>query len=271
MSENYVISEIEKGYILSLLEQNRRIDGRGMLEPRPIEIETNVVEKAEGSAIVSLGQTKVIVGVKATLGAPFPDTPESGVITTGAELSPVASPYFESGPPDDDAIEIARVTDRAIRESHCIDLAKLCIVPGKWVWILFIDIYVLNHDGNLFDAATLGAVAALATTKIPKVKLNEDEEPEILEEKEPLKIDHYPISVTTYKIGKKTVVDANSKEERICDARLTFAYDEDDHIVAAQKGKSGVFTPEEVLTIVKNSLEASKTLRKELLKALEKH
>ena len=270
MSESYVISEIEKEYILSLLEQNRRVDGRGRLEHRPLEIETNVVEKAEGSAIVSLGKTKLIVGIKATLGAPFPDSPDSGVITTGAELSPVASPYFESGPPDDDAIELARVTDRAIRESHCIDLSKLCIVPGKWVWILFIDIYVLNHDGNLFDAATLGAIAALATTKIPKVKVNDDEEPEILEEREPLKIDHYPVSVTAYKIGKHTMVDANIKEERICDARLTFAYDEDEHIVAAQKGKAGVFTPDEVLTIAQESLEASKSLRKELFKALGK-
>ncbi|MEE9410302.1 MAG: exosome complex protein Rrp42, partial [Candidatus Heimdallarchaeota archaeon] len=258
----------EKDHILSLLEQNKRIDGRTFDQFREIQIETDFVKKAEGSAVISVGDTKIIVGIKATLGTPFPDTPDSGVITTSAELSPVASPYFESGPPSEAAIELARVTDRAIRESHCIDLSKLCVIPGKSVWILFIDFYILNHDGNLFDAATLAAVAALATTKIPKIKILEDEEVELLDELEPLRIDHYPVSVTSYKIGNHNLVDANVKEDRVSDARITFGFDEEDHIVSLQKGKFGVYTSKEIMTIVKNSLNVSKNLRKELMKSL---
>jgi len=268
MADEYVISEIEKDYIIALLDQNKRIDGREFSQHREIKIETNMIQKAEGSAIVSIGNSEIIIGIKATLGAPFPDTPDSGVITTSAELSPMASPYFESGPPSEDAIELARVTDRAIRESHCIDLSKLCVIPEKSVWILFIDFYILNHDGNLFDAATLGTIAALATTKIPKVKILEDEEIEILEETEPLKIDHYPVSVTTYKIGKKNIVDANLKEERVSDARITVGFDEEDHIVSVQKGKDGVYKPDEIMQVIKESLNVSKNLRKELMKAL---
>ena len=30
------------------------------------------------------------------------------------------------------------------------------------------DLYVLNYDGNLFDAGTLAAMAALMNTKVPK-------------------------------------------------------------------------------------------------------
>ena len=268
MADEYVISEIEKDYIIALLDQNKRTDGRDFNQHREIKIETNLVQKAEGSAIVSIGNSKIIIGIKATLGEPFPDTPDSGVITTSAELSPIASPYFESGPPSEDAIELARVTDRAIRESHCIDLSKLCVIPEKSVWILFIDFYVLNHDGNLFDAATLGTIAALATTKIPKVKILEEEEIEILEETESLKIDHYPVSVTTYKIGGKNIVDANLKEERISDARITVGFDEEDHIVSLQKGKDGVYKPDEIMKVIKESLNVSKNLRKELMKAL---
>ena len=212
MGDDYIISEIERDYINSLLEQNKRLDGREFNQARDVKFEIDLVKKAEGSAIVTLGGSKIIVGVKAQLGSPFPDTPDTGVITTGAELSPMASPYFESGPPSDAAIELARVTDRAIRESHCIDLSKLCVIPKKSVWILFIDFYVLNHDGNLFDAAVMGTVAALSSTKIPKVKILEDDEVEILEELEPLKLDHYPISVTSYKIGNHNIIDANFKE-----------------------------------------------------------
>ncbi|MHA1302427.1 MAG: exosome complex protein Rrp42 [Candidatus Heimdallarchaeaceae archaeon] len=269
MSDNYVISEIEKDYILSLLDQGKRIGGRDKLEHRPIKFELNYVEtKSEGSAIITLGETKIIVGIKATLGSPFPDTPDSGVITTSAELSPIASPYFESGPPGNEAVELARVTDRAIRESHCVDLSKLCIVPGKYVWILFIDMYVLNADGNLIDAATLGALAALATTKIPKVRINENEEPEILDEKEPLKIDHYPVTVTNYKIGEYNIIDPILKEERISDCRITFGFDEEGHIVSAQKGGIGVIKRDELMPIVHRCLEVSKSYRKELMKAI---
>ena len=270
MGDNYVISEIEKDHIMFQLEQNKRSDNREFNQFREVNIETNYVGKAEGSAVVTLGDTKLIVGVKAILGKPFPDTPDSGVITTSAELSPLASPFFESGPPSVAAIELARVTDRAIRESHSLDLSKLCVIPEKSVWILFIDFYILNDAGNLFDAAALGAIAALATAEIPKVKIGEDDEVEILEEKEPLIINHYPVSVTSYKLGKHKIFDANFKEERVSDARITFGFDEDDHIVSVQKGKLGVYTPLEIKEILKESLLVSKTLRKELMKALSK-
>jgi exosome complex component RRP42 len=268
MGDDYVVSEIEREHITSLLKQEKRIDGRTFDEARKIKIEIGLVQKAEGSAIVTLGKSKIIVGIKAVLGSPFPDTPDSGVITTSAELSPIASPYYESGPPSEAAIELARVTDRAIRESHCIDLSKLCVIPEKSVWILFIDFYVLDDDGNLFDAAVLGAVAALATTQIPKVKILEDDEVEILEEKESLKIDHYPVSVTTFKIDQQNIIDANFKEERVCNARITVGFDEEDRIVSMQKGKAGVYKPDEIISIIKNSLNVSKNLRKELMKAL---
>lgn len=268
MGGKYIIGEIEKDHILSLLEQKKRIDGRTFTGFREITIETNVVEKAEGSAIINIGDTKLIVGVKAILGTPYPDSPESGVITTGAELSPIASPYFESGPPSEAAIELARVTDRTIRESHCVDLSKLCVVPEKHVWILFIDFYVLNHDGNLFDAAALGAIAALATTKLPKVKILEDGSVEKSEEKEPLKIDHYPVAITCYKIDKYRVYDPNFKEDRVSDARITIGFDEEDRIVALQKGDQGTYKPAEIMEIVRESLNVSKALRKELMKSL---
>ena len=272
MGNDYVISEIERNHIHFLLEQKKRTDGRDLTEFREITIETDYVQKAEGSAVVSVGSTKIIAGIKAILGSPFPDTPDTGVITTSAELSPLASSYFESGPPSEEAIELARVTDRAIRESHAIDLSKLCIIPGKQVWILFIDMYVLNDDGNLFDAAALAAMAALATTKIPKVKIVSEDplEIEILEELEPLKIDHYTVSTTSYKIGKYYVFDPNHKEDKISDARITFGFDEEDRVVSMQKGKLGVYKPDEIKTQLRECLNVSKTLRKELMKAIPK-
>ena len=155
---NEMMSEIKRDHIMNLLAEGKRQDGRGVTDVRKIQVETNCIESADGSARVKLGRTEVIAGVKIIPGTPFGDTPNIGVLTTGAELIPMAHPTFESGPPGEDAIELARVVDRGIRESGMVDVEKLCIVPGEEVWMCFVDIYALDYDGNLFDAANLRAV-----------------------------------------------------------------------------------------------------------------
>ena len=152
---NEIMSEIKRDHIMNLLADGKRQDGRGITDVREIKVETNCIESADGSARVKLGKTEVIAGVKIIPGTPFGDTPNIGVLTTGAELIPMAHPTFESGPPGEDAIELARVVDRGIRESGMVDVEKLCIVPGEEVWMCFVDIYALDYDGNLFDAANL--------------------------------------------------------------------------------------------------------------------
>jgi exosome complex component RRP42 len=138
MSE--VMSKLKKDYVYNLMLKGQREDGRAFDEMRDITVETNVIDKAEGSAKVQYGDTQVLVGVKLQLGTPFPDSPDVGVIITSLELNPIASPTFEAGPPRENAIEMARVTDRGIRESGAIDLTKLCITEGEKVWMIFIDV-----------------------------------------------------------------------------------------------------------------------------------
>jgi exosome complex component RRP42 len=120
-----VIPSIKKDYLCKLAEQGKRMDGRRFDEYRPISIETNVINKAEGSARVRIGNTQVLTGIKLDVGEPYPDSPDSGVLTTSAELVPLASPDFEAGPPGGAAIELARVVDRGVRESQVVQLDKL--------------------------------------------------------------------------------------------------------------------------------------------------
>ena len=129
-----VLSDIKKDYIVNLLKQGKREDGRGFDDYRQIELETGVASKADGSALVKLGTNKVMAGVKLKLGEPFSDVPASGVLMTNTELRPMASPTFEKGPPSEDSVEVSRVVDRGIRESNCIDLDKLCIEEGEKVY-----------------------------------------------------------------------------------------------------------------------------------------
>ena len=164
-------SSIKRDYLYNLAKNGKRADERKFDEFRNIEIETGFISKAEGSARVKIGNTQVIAGIKMDIGDPYSDSPDKGVMITAAELIPLASPDFESGPPREDAIELARVVDRGIRESEVIGLDKLCIESGEKIWLVFIDIHIIDFDGNLFDAASLAALAALYNTKIPLSKL----------------------------------------------------------------------------------------------------
>lgn len=246
-----------------LIEKSKRLDGRGLVDFRDVKIEQGVIEKAEGSARVLFGKTEVLVGVKIETGTPFPDTPNEGVLTVNAELVPVASPTFEPGPPDENSIELARIVDRGIRESKAIDSEKLCIEPGKKVFVVFVDIYVLNHDGNLIDASALAAVAALMNTKMPNYEVK-DGEVVIKQGYTPLVIRSRPITVTIGKINNKLIVDPWLEEEQVMDARLSMAFNDEGNICAIQKGGSGCFTPQQILEGMKLIKEKTAELRKKL-------
>ena len=258
-----LVTKVRLKQIEQLIEQGKRLDDRGLLDTREIKIEQGVIEKAEGSARVFLGKTQVLVGVKVETGEPFPDTPNEGVLTVNAELVPVASPNFEPGPPDENSIELARVVDRGIRESKCIDNEKLCIEPGKKVFVVFVDIYVLNHDGNLIDAAALAAMAALMNTKMPNFEIK-DGELKIKQGYTPLPVKGHPITVTTGKISNHLIVDPMAEEEQVMDSRITFATKEDGNICAIQKGGSGYFSPQQILEALKIALDKAVELRKKL-------
>jgi exosome complex component RRP42 len=258
----HVVAEIRRDYIANIIKEGKRIDGRGFDEYRPITVETDIGPKADGSAIVKIGNTQIMAGIKLLLGQPFSDMPNSGVLTTNAELRPLASPTFETGPPKPDTVELARVVDRGIRESGAIDVDKLCITEGELVWIVFIDIHVLDYDGNLFDASTLGAMAALLDTRLPKVESDKIIYGEKTNKKLP--IANKPIETTFAKIGSGIIVDPVLDEERVMDGRLTVATNQKGDMCALQKGGLGTFTRDEIFEIVERGAEKAKELRKHL-------
>ena len=161
------ISNLAKSMFSKMLASSKRFDGRELFGLRDFSVETNISNKAEGSARVRLGKTDVVVGVKLSTGEPYPDSLNKGNLIVSADLLPLASPRFESGPPGFDAIELPRLIDRMIRESGMIEFEKLCIKEGENVWNLFIDIYPINDDGALIDAASIATVVALKSAIMP--------------------------------------------------------------------------------------------------------
>lgn len=255
--------------IKKYLEEGKRFDSRNPEQFRDLIIEKDVSVKAEGSVRVKLGKTEVIAGVKMGLSEPYADSPEKGNLMVTAEMLPLSAARYESGPPQIGAIEWARVTDRGIRESGFVDFDKLCIIPGEKVWTVFIDIYSINDDGNLMDAATIAAIAAMKLTKIPKYDKENDkvlyDEP--TEEGLPL-TDIVPVAVSVHKMGNTLVVDPTREEEDISETRVTIGSCKG-VISSLQKSNSVALGVEEIKKAFEISAKVAEDINKKIDDALK--
>ena len=253
---------IDKKKIIDMLGKGIRLDGRKADEYRKAKVEYGVTKSAEGSARVTLGDTIILAGVKMEVAEPYPDTPDQGGLMVGAELLPLSSPEFETGPPSIWAIEVARVVDRGIRESHAIDVHKLLIKKAELAWTVIIDICIINEGGNIMDASSLAVLAALKDTKFPKLEGDKIDYKTLTKVKLP--INELPIAVTVFKIGKELFVDPTDDEEKQIDARLTITTTEDGRLCSLQKGGEATLSVEEVDKMVDIATKHAKVLRKTL-------
>ncbi len=271
------LPNINKKRIIDLLKEGKRLDGRGLFDIRDIEIETGISDKAEGSARVKIGKTEVIAGVKMATQEPYPDHDDEGTMSTSMEFSPICGERYEPGPPKIDAIEVARVVDRGLRESGFIDWKKLCIKKGEKVWSISIDIYCINDDGSVLDASGLAAMIALKTARFPVydekqgvVKFGEFTDTAL-----PLTKNEV-LSMTFYKVGDTLIFDPNRDEEDASEARLTLAISKpskDKIINAMQKGGINSMTSEELIKIIEEAEKVYDNIFPEVekkIKSLEK-
>jgi len=248
--------------IISLLGKGTRLDGRKADQYRKVRVETGVSRNAEGSASVWIGDTQVMAGVKLEVIKPYPDQPDDGSMMVNVELYPLSSPDFETGPPDILAIELARITDRAIRESKTLDTKKLCIESGEKAWMVIIDVCTMNDAGNLFDAIYLAAMAAMKDAVFPTLEDGVVDYKHKTTEKLPLA--KTPVSVTVFKYGNHLIVDPTDTEQKVYDARLTVGVLEDGQLCSMQKGGEEPISEDEVFKMIDMAQVASQELRKNI-------
>ncbi len=251
-------------HIATLLQKDLREDGRKPLEYRkPIKVEYDISPKSsEGSAKVTIGDTVVIAGVKLEVGTPFPDSQDEGNLMVNVELTPLSNPEYELGPPGAEAIEYARVVDRALREGHALDTKKLCIKEGEKVWTVIVDLYPINDAGNLFDAFSLAALAALKNACFPTFDKKTEKIDYKKKTKTALPLEHLPVEVTVIKINGKCILDPTIEEWKSVDARLTVGVLENGTICAMQKGGPKALTTDEIGKMIDIATEHTAKLRK---------
>ena len=252
-----ILNEVTEAFVKDLVKNGKRQDSRDFSSYREIRVEKGIIQNDEGSALVQLGDTKVLCGIKFDLMVPFPDRPDEAVVMVGAEFSPMAHPDFEPGPPREDSIELARVVDRAIRSADCIDSSTLPRTEEK-VMAIFIDLHILDNCGNLIDAASMAAMAALKNAQVPKI----DADGKIIREdfSGPLPLKRSALVCSFEKIVGKTVVDATDEEETASDGRMSIGVTDDGFVCCGQKSGAAGFSKQELLDLIDLSMDKAKML-----------
>ncbi|XP_028658010.1 exosome complex component RRP45 isoform X1 [Erpetoichthys calabaricus] len=273
------LSNCERLFLLQAIAEKKRVDGRQTFDYRNIKITFGT---DYGCCIVELGKTKVLAQVSCELVAPKSNRPTEGVLFFNLELSPMASPSFEPGRHSELLVKLNRLLERCFRNSKCIDTESLCVVSGEKVWQIRVDLHLLNHDGNIMDAASIAAITALCHFRRPDVSvIGEEVTVYSVDERDPvpLCIHHMPICVSFsfFQQGTFLLVDPNEREEKVMDGLLVIAMNKHREICTIQSSGGIMLLKEQVLRcsqiagvkvteiteLIQKALENDKKIRKE--------
>jgi exosome complex component RRP45 len=163
-------SNVDQDFIVKAARANIRPDGRSTMQRRKIDFQFGRVN-GKSRVEVCLGNTRVMATVSAELIAPFPDRVNEGFLEINSFVSPMASPLYDSGRTSDLGAHVTSVIDRGLKDTRAVDLEALCVVAGSKVWSVRCDVTVLDHDGNIVDAAMLAAIGSLLHFRKPDVSV----------------------------------------------------------------------------------------------------
>ena len=136
-----------------------------------MRVSTGHVSTADGSAVVKSGNTTIVCGVRAEITTPHPDYPQLGFIVPNFSF---ASGSATSSGPSHETQRVTQYLLDVLDSSGCVNRHELCIEDGERVWVLYVDLVCLDHNGNIFDSSVTAMVAALQDTKLPSVTFDRE-------------------------------------------------------------------------------------------------
>ncbi|NXG57296.1 EXOS9 protein, partial [Hemiprocne comata] len=265
------LSNCERRFLLRAIEERKRLDGRQCYDYRNVRISFGA---DYGCCIVELGKTRVLAQVSCELVAPKPNRPTEGILFFNLELSPMAAPGFEPGRQSELLVKLNRLIERCLRNSKCIDTESLCIVAGEKVWQIRLDLHLLNHDGNIIDAASIAGIVALCHFRRPDVSVQGEEVTVYTPEERdpvPLSIHHMPICVSFafFQQGTYLLVDPSEREESVMDGVLVIAMNKHREICTIQSSGGIMLVKDQVLRCSKITAVKVAEITELIQKALE--
>ncbi|XP_071686593.1 uncharacterized protein [Rutidosis leptorrhynchoides] len=232
------------------LIESVRPDARPLTKARDTSLALGAVASADGSALAKIGCTTMLAAIKMEVMTPAKETPDEGCIAIEFHMPAICSPIVRPGRPAEAAPVVSKQLSDTILSSGMIDLKELSLVSGKAAWMAYLDVYCLDADGALFDAALLASVAAFSHLQIPLVSLNDDGRVVIVskenegynvknkpvnEEKRKLKLRNIPFGLTCVLHKKYILADPTAEEESIMETMITIVLDSSYQLVSLNK------------------------------------
>ncbi|KAK6915224.1 Exoribonuclease, phosphorolytic domain 2 [Dillenia turbinata] len=254
------------------LVESIRPDGRPLGRARDTTLALGAVASADGSALAKIGSTTMLAAIKLEVMTPATESPDEGSIAIDFHMPPICSPMVRPGRPAEAAPVISKQLSDTILSSGVINLKELCLISGKAAWMAYlypeernnmnlkvdklwnfmitiVDIYCLDADGALFDAALLSAIAAFSHLEIPVVSLDEDGRVVILSQDEGLKTSNEPVNAEKRKLTLSDIpfsltcilyknyilADPTAEEESVMETLITVVLDSSYQLVSLYK------------------------------------
>lgn len=166
------LSPTERLYLAGGIERGIRSDGRARDQFRPDTLSIDCIPQANGSARIQVQRgCDILIGIRLDLGTPALETPNKGRIICNVDCSTsTALNEIENRPFREINTFIAQTLTKLVENS--LDLADLCILTGHHCWLLYVDVLVLEFNGNLLSCAMKALKAALKSLKIPQVSVS---------------------------------------------------------------------------------------------------
>ncbi|KAH8860916.1 Exosome complex exonuclease RRP42 [Schistosoma japonicum] len=220
--DTVLLSDLERFYLIQGIEVGCRMDGRGPSEYRPLEIETDILSHATGSASIRIGETFIVCCVKMEVGKPSLTRLNEGRIEINVDYPTATYRCNEKGASE--LAERLKTTLQSTYQSEFINLNSLCIQRGRQCWVIYIDLLILEGAGNLLDASSLVIKAALlnatqSNSFLSSVFRNDTNTSDT--EIQNCNEDMLPLFVTVHKIGNAYIIDATKEEEACSLSRLS--------------------------------------------------
>ena len=216
----------------------QRADGRAYDQLRPVAFELGIAPHADGSVLVTMGNTRVICGVMVEENVPRwmkEQNVTGGWLTAEYSMLPYSTQQrrpreIAKGRVDGRSTEIQRLIGRSLRA--VVDLEKL---GPRTMWV---DCDVLQADGGTRTAAITGAslAVAIACRKLAREK----------------KVDAPPIrkliaAVSAGTLNGQPIVDLSYEEDKAVTVDFNLVATEDGEFVEVQgSGEEATFTQPEL-------------------------
>ncbi|RDA89196.1 hypothetical protein CP532_0502 [Ophiocordyceps camponoti-leonardi (nom. inval.)] len=250
-------------YLLANLEPSddavvpARSNGRAPDEARPPAANLSSLSYTQGSAVVRIGDTTAICGVRGEtiLTRDIPNYNSANVETELSDynllvpnvnmMTGCAPQFLPGGPPcilqqtlssriyslihsssliEPDQLRIRQKPSDADEDQPMDDDAEVAAETTDQrvaaYWVLFIDIIFISFDGNAFDTAWAAVLAALSDTKLPRATYDADKELVFCTRKDPrpLTMTGMPVACTVAVFtGRETDRPTNGKHWLLID------------------------------------------------------